>query len=387
MRATVAGTTAPTPALMRSAASGHLVQLDALRAFAVLLVMIHHLLPAGYERWLPVGGWAGVRFFFVLSGFLITGILLKGRDLVEAGGQSTWLTLRRFYIRRFLRIIPLAYGVILVLAAFNAGEVRPNLGWHLAYLSNFRFIHDGYFHSWISHFWTLAVEEQFYLVWPWLILFVPRRLLMPLVLVAILVGPAYRYSSLAYGFSGIACEVAPFACLDTLAAGSLLALLIHRRPGRRLPSASLCAVLGWTGFAALMGMEVAGHLDWQSGGVFFAVRDSVLAVMAVGIIARAASGFRGFAGRLLAFRPLVYLGTISYGVYVYHMIVGAVTTRVFRYWGVSPALAWSGWVDMTLTVLVAAASWHLFERPLNDLKHRFPYERKAGEGGGERGLG
>jgi len=140
----------------------YLPQLDAIRAIAVLFVMVFHFIP-GVDRYAPLRS-IGVRLFFVLSGFLITGILTASRD------RPTGLALRTFYARRFLRIVRLCYFALFVAFVFNISVVRSTLGWHLAYLTNVLIYARGAWRGAVSHFWSLAVEEQFYLVWPWLML-------------------------------------------------------------------------------------------------------------------------------------------------------------------------------------------------------------------------
>jgi peptidoglycan/LPS O-acetylase OafA/YrhL len=149
-----------------------MAQLDGLRAVAVGAVMLQHF-------WLGAGlfdfGAMGVRLFFVLSGFLITGILLKSRELLDSGEQRPSFALGRFYIRRFLRIFPLYYAVLLAAWLLRLWGTRGEMGWHLAYLTNVDLFLRGRWWGDISHFWSLAVEEQFYLVWPLVILLAPRR--------------------------------------------------------------------------------------------------------------------------------------------------------------------------------------------------------------------
>ena len=144
-------------------------QLDALRGIAVAAVAYSHWIAPRYQfgiRW----GTAGVTLFFVLSGYLISGILLDCRTQSDRP-----FALRSFYARRFLRIFPLYDLVLLILFAVNLPPVRQTIFWHLTYLSNFYFLHHGGWHGPISIFWTLAVEEQFYLFWPAILLFVPNR--------------------------------------------------------------------------------------------------------------------------------------------------------------------------------------------------------------------
>ena len=142
-------------------------------------------------HYLPWGEW-GVQLFFVLSGFLITGILLRCRGDEDAGGKIS--RMRQFYVRRFLRIFPLFYAVLFAAALLNIRPVRETLLWHVSYLSNLQMALAGGWSGPVSHFWSLAVEEQFYLLWPCLILFLPRKYLLWAILIAIATAPDLQNS-------------------------------------------------------------------------------------------------------------------------------------------------------------------------------------------------
>src|SRR5262249_15573796 len=165
----------------RNNTTNYVPQLDGLRAFAVGAVLIHHFFKPA-----RIGGvdfaLLGVWLFFVLSGFLITGILLRLRDQVDHSGYPSGFALRQFYIRRFLRIFPLYYSVLFMAATIDLGDVRDTILWHLAYISNYLFATRQDWGSITAHFWSLSVEEQFYILWPVLILFAPRRLLLKLII-------------------------------------------------------------------------------------------------------------------------------------------------------------------------------------------------------------
>ena len=153
---------------------GYLPQLDTLRAFAVLLVVWHHWFGPRELGLGPMGVW----IFFVISGFLITRILLSSKGATPRENRSA---LVRFYVRRFLRIFPLYYFVLLV-ALFTSAAFRADWRWYVSYLQNFLMMRASEeAHLFGVHFWTLAVEEQFYLCWPWIVLFVPRFVLGPVI--------------------------------------------------------------------------------------------------------------------------------------------------------------------------------------------------------------
>jgi peptidoglycan/LPS O-acetylase OafA/YrhL len=137
----------------------YMVQLDGLRAFAVFFVMIHHY--SGNR--LGFAANFGVKLFFVLSGFLITSILLRKRRAIQQCGRTRRSAVKQFYIRRFLRIFPLYYFVIAVAVLINLGPAREALGWMLSYTLNIYMGYHGAYLEYFAHFWTLAVEEQYYL--------------------------------------------------------------------------------------------------------------------------------------------------------------------------------------------------------------------------------
>jgi peptidoglycan/LPS O-acetylase OafA/YrhL len=353
----------------------HLVQLDSLRAFAVIGVLVTHYLPKT-TTWFQAG-FFGVRLFFVLSGFLITGILLR------AGGLDRLLTLRQFYARRFLRIFPAFYLVLLVAAALAVPGIRNGFGWYAGYLSNFYFIvhfaHQR--NNFAQPFWSLAVEEQFYLVAPAVVLFAPRRYLKTILLSAVAVAIAFRTAAVYANWNENAHTYAPTACLDSLGFGALLA--VTRRQGLSDR---------WTRWALALGLPLFSlyvadviftyHLPqdrlqhWSYrllhyGPIF---RDPAIALVGVWLIARASRGFGGLAGKVLSFAPLVYIGTISYGIYLYHFVLIWAFQREFGWVREQYPNELLYFLVLSLaTVAIATVSWFGFERPLNGLKRYFPY--------------
>lgn len=337
----------------------YMKQLDGLRALAILLTMAAHFLPQQLEQAIPWGPW-GVRLFFVLSGFLITAILLRLR------GDSAMFSLRQFYARRFLRIFPVFYLALFVTAALNIRPVRATFWWHLTYLSNIYFAQHGTITGPIAHFWSLAVEEQFYVVWPWLIVFLPLRWLRPAIVGTILLGPFSRLIGHAAGYNDISAGVFSTSSLDTLGMGALLALLSDARYGDQVRKNRL---LAWSLPAGLGGAAVliTLHLALPANPAFFVLFDSMLALLFVWVVAKAADGS---AGRILEWSPMVELGKISYGVYVYHnfapVIVFYGLKALHLDWGVYSPQRIVLLVALSIVAGVISSRW--FERPLNRLK-------------------
>ncbi|MFG0336146.1 MAG: acyltransferase family protein [Maioricimonas sp. JB049] len=390
----------PSPRPFNPAPSQHCAPLDGVRGLAILSVFTYDCLKIPNDgssislgvRWLSTAGWSGVDLFFVLSGFLITGILLDTR------GRKGYLG--SFFMRRAVRILPLYYVTLLVvfgilpptLAALRASpevqqayaELSADQAWFWGYLQNWMVAIR---QSWpennaLNHFWSLAVEEQFYLVWPFVVLCLPRRSLTVACLLACLLGPVARLGLLWWGVAPLSVYVSTLTRLDSLCAGALLAIGI--RDARMYPriarSALPVAVVGAFAVAALdivwpvlryemYGMHTVGH--------------TLLAIVFTGVIAAAATVPPDhLLARVLTIRPLTRLGLYSYAIYVLHRPVYRVV-QSFEWSGLSPTVR--GYaifaVSLALSVAVAAVSWIALERPMLSLKRYFP---RPGEERGPR---
>lgn len=350
----------------------YMPQLDALRAIAVLSVVIHHSPIAKFVP-LPLGG-MGVRLFFVLSGFLITGILIKCRsDQQNDRNGAPWFSLRQFYMRRFLRIFPLYYFVVACAAIANYGTARQLMPWLATYTLNIQLALSGEWNE-FSHFWSLAVEEHFYLVWPWIVLFLPRRWLGPAAVLLIIIGPAYRYWAFVSGLNTMATRCFTLACLDTLGIGSLLAIACYSELPQRFIRKTLGYVLLPAGLAEL-GVIRIFHSE---------LLDNTASELALGLcyawlIYEAARGIPGRLGKILGARPLVYIGKISYGIYIYHVFMPAVAVFALGKFGFNPRHDFGLIAILTvgLDLVVPVLSWQLIEQPINELKRFFPYRHRT----------
>lgn len=348
----------------------HEPALDGVRGLAVLLVVAHHWeLPRAF----PVDrGLLGVRLFFVLSGFLITSILMGGRDALARGETTTRLLLTSFYARRVLRIFPLYYAVLAALWAFDAAGVRAELPWHLAYATSLLVAR---YNAWIglpSHLWSLSVEEHFYLLWPWAVLLTPARRLPAVVAGVIAAGVLWRTLGLLAGLRHFSLLYVLPGCLDALGVGALLACVHREHPSLAPRARALMLALGAAllGAATLVtrgaGATVFSHLVAAQKGLAYA--------LLLGALVSACARARGGLGRAMSFAPLVYVGRVSYAVYLVHPMV----PYALRGLGVEVPdgpLKYLAWAAVTMGV--SAASWRWFEGPLNARKSRFPYRTAA----------
>jgi peptidoglycan/LPS O-acetylase OafA/YrhL len=362
---------------------GTIRTLDGLRGLAIAGVLACHFLNAWPGR-TPVDrlaieglglGWAGVDLFFVLSGFLITGILVD-----SLGARRWWWG---FLVRRALRIFPLYY---LALALF--GLLGPAVGlvdpwtfgrwgrWYWSYLGNWAFPAREVIPA-LSHFWSLGVEEQFYLAWPAVVLLARGRRLGLVSAALVLAGPALRALVVDSGWPvGSAFRVTP-GRVDALAMGALLAVLLRSTAGRAAVARTWrpAALLGALGFAALgapLGFDMhARPLEIWS--------HSLLAVAFGGLLAGAvlAEGSASPLARALSARPLRRLGRYAYGLYVWHYFVhvGALAALRARPWGAALLATRAGYLayaagGVLASLAAAALSYRLVERPFLALKDR-----------------
>lgn len=379
----------------------HLPVLDGIRGIAVLLVLMHHFGLGGtpdYHRWagklffsVVSVGWAGVDLFFVLSGFLITGIL------IDAKGASHYF--RDFYARRVLRIFPLYYGVLLTvfvllpLCGFGTlGQPARQL-WAWFYGSNTAGFFSGnwratnwygatnYFQLDFWHFWSLAIEEHFYLLWPLLVFLLSRRSLMFLCGVLVLVALACRIALLSAGCQPLGLPYQWTPCrIDALAVGAFLALAVRRPAGAQ----ALIQPARWTLVFSGLGLLL---LCWSNGlrresVVTTAAGFTLLALFLGGILLLSVTAGQGHPAVRPIDNPVTrFFGRYSYGIYIYQ---GLLFFPLSKYWfSVETLDRWTGHylISVMLHFVAATAavvgiswlSWHLYEKQFLKLKRYFAY--------------
>jgi peptidoglycan/LPS O-acetylase OafA/YrhL len=326
---------------------------------AVLFVIYHHWID-GSTR-VPWGA-IGVKLFFVLSGFLITRILLKSRFTADGSLADR---LKTFFVRRTLRIFPLYYAV-LALAALSSPWFRELWPWYVTYLQNVAMMRAGQF-LFAAHFWTLAIEEQFYLVWPLLVFVLPVGTIGPTLTALVVVAPLWRaVGHFALHLNDVQITVSTLGSLDALALGGLLAWSIMR--GRFLSNRALTV-------SALVGIGlIVTHVLLQNWTLDVTLSDSGIALICFSVVAYFVRPVPGRWRAFLGAAPIVYVGRISYGIYVYHFFVPAKLSFLDRWLVRSAGPIVGSWLFavscLLVTIVLAALSWTFFERPINDLKDR-----------------
>ncbi len=360
--------------------------LDGLRAIAFLLVFALH------TDYLQIG-WVGVSLFFVLSGFLITGILL---DMKTSLSSKEYFI--KFYGRRFLRIFPLYYFYLLLIVLLTIWLIsipyRPNymqivldqIWYAVGYVYDFFFATAAFQQSrFLDHFWSLSVEEQFYIFWPLLLLLVPEKWLRKLFISVIMLGPVFRLVFFFIHTSGvfrflaaepsIAVYPLPFSHMDAFALGAYISRFPI--PKAKMQFLWLAVLIPTVGFASqyvatgkIGAISALGYPLLLSNAYQFIWGYSLLNYFFAIIVYGVAQ--EGWLTRFLECHPLRYLGKISYGLYVYHFPVVWFSGRIADF-GVTPPLLQplTALIALAATILIASLSFHFMERPIINLKDRW----------------
>lgn len=344
---------------------------DGIRGLAASAVVLHHY---GYRG--TVLGDVAVLVFFVLSGFLIVGILHSMRQAIESGVRSTGGAIQEFWRHRILRIFPAFY---LVLAAAYIGEIwvgyvnlADGLPWYLTFTQNFYVAWVQPFWLTMSHTWTIAVEQQFYLLIAPLLLLIPSRLQWALVVAIVLTGATMTMALHGIGVSNHALRLLPFHGMAYIAAGGLTYFVAGK-----LPAGALDGIVPLACTSVLL---VVSQPAWVPAGWAFTasapIANGLCLAASCALIASCAVNQQARWVGWLEWRPLVYLGTISYGLYIVHVPLTWAMASPFHALiqgiGISGPLYGWAFFGLVFGASVAAASllWFGVERPILRLKGR-----------------
>lgn len=346
---------------------GHIPALDGLRGIAALIVMLFHIFPNHFKF-----GWMGVDLFFVLSGFLITGILL------ESKGKPHYY--RNYLAKRSLRIFPLYYFFLIVFfivfplvgysdSIYNYEYLSSSQSWYWLYIQNWRIFFDVHYpgEDIISHFWSLAIEEQFYIFWPFVIYFLPKDKVIPMCLTLIAVSIITRL----YLFFGVEMDfikiyVFTFSRLDALAVGSTLAVMVRNEKLMAYLKKYSFWILLISGAVVLATIGANTSFDFK---YFTTYGYTVLAIFfGCSLILVLAEGRYNWAKVIVESKPLTFFGKYSYGLYVYHIPVLRICMHELKGVVSRPVMLVLAFI---LSVVVAYISYHLIEKHFLKLKSKF----------------
>jgi peptidoglycan/LPS O-acetylase OafA/YrhL len=372
-------------------AIAHVPALDGVRGVAVAAVLALHFgvaadftnrFPGTFSNWLErilYAGWAGVDLFFVLSGFLITSILLASKN-----GAGYY---RRFYARRVLRIFPLYYTA-LILGLVLLPRVAPEHAWGLV-----RDGESGDLWLWtytfniglafgliampiasLSHFWTLAIEEQFYFVWPWLVRATSSRGLLRVCAGVTCMALALRVAWVSLGYDPEGAYRFTLTRADSLTIGAGVAVLM-RDEQWRVRLTRICGPALALTFAAAALMIAMVPRFYPSDPLVVTVGHTILGLLSASLIVTAV---RQDSAAWLANRTLATLGKYSYGIYVWHF---PLQRALLHWYGFQPPASGVRALDTVVflvagvggSVLLGWCSYLLIERPFLRLKRHFEY--------------
>ena len=363
---------------------------DGLRGIAILLVLWYHApflfrrLPEFSDQqnpwaslgpfWLmSLGGWIGVDFFFVISGFLITLILIRVRGV--KGSLAFWE-------RRALRILPLAFLYLVALFALvTLGDplhMLPNFdgwAWYAFYVGNIHIAINGWQPLAVMILWSLAIEEQFYLVWPFLVRMYNARYVLSCSIGLIILAPFIRaviFSAADYP----ATYVFTFCRLDALASGAVIAVLYSAAESRQRLIAA-CKKLTVPALAIVMItvlVPFSPSFPPTRPWLFTVVGYSLLAA-SFAVLLAASLGMEGPIKRLLTSRILMFLGRRCYGLYLWHVLAAALAVAALKHWEVGFYAHIVLWLAILLTM--ASVSWLYFEEPILRFKRFLPYTERG----------
>ena len=355
---------------MRKDSNLYYPSLDSVRAFAVILVIISHWFSSEHflNRYTS-NGTIGVTLFFVLSGFLITGILLNYKAQLEHNGTGLMHLMKNFYLRRSLRIFPIYYLTIVVILIFQFSMIKDGLWWHFFYLSNVYFWLQGTFNGSLSHFWSLAVEEQFYLIWPILILLLPWRRIHILLITGILYGLIFRLI-----YVNELNEMARFllpGSLDSFCIGAIFAIA---KKGS-FPLAMGCIGnrnILLTGFFGCLVLSFICKELYLTPGLNSALFIFLLSCAFGFLIIVLCLEKKPNSKKSILQNPLLmYIGKISYGLYLYHNFIPFPYELNLSWLPISLSQYAAQLCRFFLLLLVATASWFLIEKPFLRLKNKY----------------
>jgi len=350
-------------------------QLDGLRAFCLLSIIIHHWTIREFHMNFPFE--IGAFVFFSLSGYLITRILLRGRQKISARTTTFGHFIKSFTYRRLLRLFPAYFTALLLYLIILSPEVTKNFIWYITNTSNFHFAQLEKWPGDADQFWTLAVDQQFYALWPFLIIFLPRKTLPAALIIVAAFAPISRLLGyhMVPTFYGPLVDKLPWFLTDHLCLGALLA---YAQEYWRLPAKRnlWIVLLGSLTLYIIFRYRLLG-LTNQSLLLIF--QQTILAIFSTTLVALTVVGFGGLGKQILEHPVVQYLGKRSYGYYLYHNLAFLLLGFIM------PFLFWEypwDFINLPFRIIFSAGllflmghwSWKYIEEPCLNQKKKHRYQ-------------
>lgn len=357
---------------METAVRERIKSLDGLRGVAAFFVLVDHLMPKtnAFTQWFSWGR-IGVDIFFVLSGYLIVNILLDGRSAIEKG-SPIGVVWRDFFARRALRIFPLYFGLLVVAYLASNDLSDSTLPWHITFTSNIGASLFSIDFGTFEHFWSLCVEEQFYLVIPLVVLFLGHERSFHMLAAFLAFSIALKVSIAAIPGHNpyVLARLTPIN-IECLSYGALISYATRIDVAKRV----LDKAVKWLTPIALIMLLSMGAWPWimpdksMRDSVQQATQDLIIACT-FGPVVAAAAGKKlwTFARTMLELHPLQFAGRISYGTYAIHFPLIPVFVIALPYLGFTHRTYQGFAVEVMLIYLIATLSWYGFERPIMRLR-------------------
>ena len=346
----------------------HINGLNGLRAIAVIFVVISHWFPLTHiVNTFPLGG-IGVDVFFVLSGFLISRILLNQKEGIEENTKDKFKALKNFIARRALRIFPIYYLLLAILYLTNGVEVRRDFIYHITYMSNYLFYFTKNWHGMLAHLWSLAVEEQFYLIWPLLLFFVLKKNILKLLISVIVISTVFHLASKEH-----ISYILTLSCINTFGLGALLAYVEVYKPkfGRQFK-----IVIQYI-FVPLIILFILQYTVLYLKYFPSRLIMSLITLNFIRICLQ--NNNKNLIFIILNNRVFNFIGMISYGIYLYHCPLPSYWRRFFRMFKIeSPFTNSCGemnyyelFAQFSLLLFISYLSWIMVEKPILKFKKSF----------------
>lgn len=350
-------------------------QIDGLRCIAVMGVLLFHFVHFDniYISRLPFG--QGVNLFFVISGYLITKILLISKEKIREHETSYKQVIKSFYFRRSIRIFPIYYITILFLIIINFQNVKDVIVWLVTYTTNF-YISDNlnpYIGS-FNHLWSLAVEEQFYLIWPFLILFLPQKHIEKFIILIIVSSLIFKITYFLNFGNSTAINALTISCADSLGFGALIAYwgLYRKELIKKINNIKYSVLLSFIPFFYFIVYPRDYNFIVIIGNNF------LFSIFAFFIVIRASEmKFSNITKYLLENKLSIHIGKISYGIYLYHFFMPDFYNQMIDWF---PQYFY---IDspfrilflIIFSIIFAEISWLIIEKPIMNLKSKFQYSK------------